>query len=56
MVLPLIYWSKFDPTRKKMMRDRLEDILDSEAISKNLHEIVSKGLVVSGSDATSFMQ
>ncbi len=37
-------WKKFDPARKKMMRDALTRILNAPDLSPNTYEIVSKSL------------
>jgi aminopeptidase N len=37
-------WKRYDPTRKNLMKTQLERILNTENLSKNVYEIVSKAL------------
>jgi aminopeptidase N len=41
----LIQWRKFDENRQKLMKSQLERIVETQGLSKNVYEIVSKSLV-----------
>jgi aminopeptidase N len=44
MVKPLVEWRRFDAERRKMMQNALEAILQHKGLSKDVYELVSKGL------------
>lgn len=44
LVNPLIMWRKYDQDRQRGMRAQLERILNAPGISKDVYEVVSKGL------------
>lgn len=44
MVKPFSDWKRFDVTRQQLMRKQLERILNHQAISKDVSELVSKSL------------
>ena len=44
LVEPLIHWRKFDEARQNLMKAELERILQQPNLSKNIYEIVSKGV------------
>lgn len=44
MAEPLIHWKKYDEKRQKSMQDELKRIQGAGKLSKDLYEIVSKGL------------
>ncbi|MBS0359547.1 MAG: aminopeptidase N [Proteobacteria bacterium] len=44
LVNPLIQWKRMDPKRQQLMKTQLELILKSKPLSKDVYEIVEKGL------------
>ncbi len=48
MTSPLISWHRYEPKRKQLMVDSLEKIRSSSRLSRDVFEIVSKGLEGSG--------
>ena len=44
LVSPLIQWRRFDARRQELMKEQLQRILAAENLSKNVYEIVAKGL------------
>ena len=44
MVSPLIQWRRYDQSRQQMMKAELQRILGQSALSKDVYEVVSKGL------------
>ncbi len=44
LVTPLIGWERYGDSRKRLMRKQLELIIDSDKVSKDVFEIVSKSL------------
>jgi aminopeptidase N len=45
MVVPLIDWKKFDRRRQVLMREQLQRLYDSQSLSPNTFELVSKALI-----------
>ncbi len=45
LVAPLIQWRRFDEQRQQLMRAELSRILETPKLSRDTHEVVSKGLV-----------
>jgi aminopeptidase N len=46
LVEPLIHWQKFDVTHQALMKKQLHNILATPRLSKDLYELVSRGLGV----------
>ncbi len=44
MVAPLIQWRRYDESRQQLMKQQLQRILDTPELSKEVYEVVSKGL------------
>ncbi|MDP6539793.1 MAG: aminopeptidase N [Planctomycetota bacterium] len=44
VITPLLRWERFEPGRGERMRERLEELLAAESLSKDLYEKVSKSL------------
>jgi len=44
MVSPLIQWRRYDESRQQLMKAQLQRILDEPELSKDVYEVVSKGL------------
>ena len=44
LVAPLIQWRRYDPVRQGLMKAQLQRILDLPELSKDVFEVVSKGL------------
>ena len=44
MVSPLIQWRRYDESRQGLMKVQLQRILDTPELSKDVYEVVSKGL------------
>ncbi len=44
MVNPLIHWRRYGEERQQMMKDALNEIFESEHLSRDLYEIVKRGL------------
>ncbi len=44
MVSPLIQWRRYDEFRQNLMKAQLQRILDTPELSKDVYEVVSKGL------------
>jgi len=44
LATPLTRWRRYDPSRQRAMRGALERVLGTEALSKDLFEVASKGL------------
>ncbi len=44
MVSPLIQWRRFDESRQVLMKGQLQRILDLPELSKDVYEVVTKGL------------
>ncbi len=44
MVSPLIQWRRYDESRQSLMQAQLQRILDTPELSKDVYEVVSKGL------------
>ncbi|HHJ80581.1 MAG TPA: DUF3458 domain-containing protein, partial [Candidatus Tenderia electrophaga] len=45
MVSPLIQWRRYDESRQGLMKAQLQRILDTPELSKDVYEVVSKGLL-----------
>ena len=44
MCSPLIQWRRYDESRQGLMKTQLKRILDEPELSKDVYEVVSKGL------------
>ncbi len=44
MVNPLIHWRRYGETRQQLMKQALSEIFETENLSKDLYEIVKRGL------------
>jgi aminopeptidase N len=42
---PLIGWKKMDMHRQKLMKDQLQRLMDTEGLSRDVYEVVSKALI-----------
>ena len=47
MVAPFTHWQRYDFARQELMKNALESILETENLSKDVYEIVSKSLNIS---------
>jgi aminopeptidase N len=45
LVGPLTKWKRHDGARKKLMLNQLNRVIEHEGLSKDIFEIVSKGLI-----------
>jgi aminopeptidase N len=45
MLGPLTSWRRFDPSRQNMMKNQLERVMNSPAISRDVYEVASKSLL-----------
>ena len=44
LLAPLTHWQRYEPRRRAGMREQLERIMEQDALSKDVYEVVSKSL------------